>query len=45
MATSETVVKNKLLSMSKKLCIINKVGGIPNVPHNKTAEKLGIPVR
>jgi hypothetical protein len=30
--------------MSVKLNIISKVDGMPNAPHTKTAEELGIPV-
>jgi hypothetical protein len=45
MKSSRRGTKCKPLSISKKLTIINKVYGIPNIPQNKITEKLGIPTR
>jgi hypothetical protein len=38
-------MKSKPLSISEKLSVINKVGGVLNVPHTKIAEEPGISVR
>lgn len=45
MKSSRTGIKCKPPSISKMLNIIYKVYGIPNIPQNKIAEKLGIPTR
>ena len=45
MATSKTGTIGKLLSISGKVNVINKVDGIPNVHCTKNAEKLDISVR
>jgi hypothetical protein len=44
MATSSMGRKIKPLSISEKLNIIQEVAGGVNVPQNKTANELGIPV-
>ena len=45
MATSKTGTICKLLSISGKVNIINKVDGIPNVHCAKNAQELGIHMR
>jgi len=45
MATSKTGTIGKLLSLSGKVNVINKVDGIPNVHCTKTVEELDIPMR
>jgi hypothetical protein len=45
MASSKMDIQCKPLSISEKLNVINKVDGVPNVPHTKITEGLGSPLR
>lgn len=38
-------MKSKWLSRSEKLNVIKQLCSVPNVPHTKIAEELGIPLR